>query len=82
MKIVAKIFYMTNHLKIQPILIPNGRLGAWVNFFVTILDTQQDPSSELVTQTGSEKQIDMLDKTDWWKLKGICSKISVKLFQK
>lgn len=71
---------MTNHLKLQPLLMVNGRLGVWINYFVTILDTQQDANSELVAQTGSEKQIDMLDKTDWWKLKGICSKISVKLF--
>ena len=55
MKIVAKIFYMTNHLKLQSLLMINGRLGVWVNFFVTILDTQQDASSELVTQTASEK---------------------------
>ena len=80
MKLVAKIFYMSNHLKLQPLLLANGRLGVWVNYFVTILEYQQDANSELVVQTASEQQIDMLDKTDWWKLKGICSKISVKLF--
>ena len=80
MKLVAKIFYMSNHLKLQPLLMVNGRLGVWVNYFVTILEYQQDPSSELVMQTASAQQIDMLDKSDWWKLKGICSKISVKLF--
>ena len=82
MILVSKIFYMTNYMKMLPFLVQPGKLGVWVNFFTAILDSPQDDSSSLVQQTTSAAQIDQLDKQEWWKLKAICSKISVKLYQK
>lgn len=82
MILVSKIFHMSNYMKILPCLVQPGRLATWINFFVSILDSQQDATSSLVCQTTSAAEIDQLDKQEWWKLKAICSKISVKLFQK
>jgi len=79
---VAKIFYMTNTLKLLPFLIEPDHLNNWLEFVVAILDSQQDAQSTLVQPTDDMSQIEALDKTDWWKLKGICCKISVKLYQK
>jgi hypothetical protein len=38
--------------------------------------------SQLVQMTDDMHMIDSLDRSEWWKLKGICSKISLKLYQK
>jgi len=82
MIVIAKIFFMLNTLKLLPFLIEPGRLSNWIEFVVAILDSQQDPSSHLVQPTDDMSTIEQLDKSDWWKLKGICAKISVKLYQK
>ena len=82
MILVSKIFYMSNYMKVLPFLVQPGKLEIWVNYFASILDSQQDASSSLVAQTTSADEIDQLDKQEWWKLKAICSKISVKLFAK
>ena len=79
---VAKIFQMCNALQLLPFLMEPGRLGNWVEFVVAILDSQQDNSSQLVQLTDDMHLIEQLDKSEWWKLKAICSKISLKLYQK
>jgi hypothetical protein len=82
MILIAKIFYMCNTMKLLPDLIMPGALQQWMDIFVQILDIDQDPSSTLVQLTDKSEMIEALDKQDWWKLKGICSKISLKLFNK
>jgi hypothetical protein len=77
---VAKIFNMCNTLKLLPFLIEPGRLNNWIEIIVAILDSQQDPASHLVQLSDDMHQIARLDKEDWWKLKGIFTKISVKLY--
>lgn len=73
---------MSNYMKVLPFLVQPGKLETWVNYFASILDSQQDASSSLIAQTTSADEIDQLDKQEWWKLKAVCSKISVKLFAK
>lgn len=48
MALVARIFYMSNQMKLLSFLYEQGQLQMWINIFVAILDSQQDPSSELV----------------------------------
>ena len=80
--LISKIFYMCNTMKLQPDLVVPGALKTWIDIFVSILDSDQDASSGLIQPTDKADQIEVLDKHDWWKLKGICSKISLKLYQK
>jgi hypothetical protein len=80
--LISKIFYMCNTMKLQPDLVVPGALKNWIDIFVSILDSDQDASSGLIQPTDKADQIEVLDKHDWWKLKGICSKISLKLYQK
>ena len=77
---IAKIFFMCNTLKLLPFLIEEGRLNNWIEFLVSILDNSPDPS--LCQQTDDLNAIENLDKNDYWVLKGICCKISVKMYQK
>lgn len=80
--LICKIFYMFNTMKLLPDLILQGKLSTWIECFVMILGSEQDASSPLAQKTEDLKTIEGLDKEEWWKLKGICSKISVKLFNK
>ncbi len=82
MIIVAKIFFMVNYMKIDPSLIETDNIDAWINIFVSILESAQEPTSFLVQPTDDMAQIEMLDNHEWWKLKAICSKIAVKIYQK
>lgn len=82
MILVAKIFYMCNTAKILPMLVEPGAMKNWIDIFVAILDQQPDASSPLVQKTDNLEQIEALDKEEWWKLKAICTKISLKLYNK
>lgn len=55
-----------------------GRLGSWISFFKGILDTSLGEQFE--TATESTEQIEALDKTTFWQLKGIVAQITLKLF--
>ena len=80
--LIAKIFYMCNTLKLLPFLIEPGRLDNWIEFVVAILDNQLNDDDRLIRQTEVMDEIDQLDKSDYWNLKAICSKISLKLYHK
>lgn len=82
MILISKIFYMCNTMKLQPDLLLPGALKTWIDIFVSILDSEIGPESGLTQLTDKADQIEILDSQDWWKLKGICSKISLKLYQK
>jgi len=57
-----------------------GRTAAWITFFKGILETNLGPEYETPTEQAS--QIEALDKTPFWKLKGIVAQSTLKLFQK
>lgn len=78
--LIAKIFFMCNTLKLLPFLVEKGRIETWVNFLVAMLEYEAPAGSELVAQTTDMDKIEQLDQSDFWKLKGICAKISVKLY--
>ena len=80
--IIAKIFYMCNTLNLLPHLIEPDRIDNWIEFVVQVLDHQLPEGDKLIEPTLDMNLIDSLDKSDYWTLKGICSKISVKLYQK
>jgi hypothetical protein len=46
-----------------------GRLSSWISFFKGILDTSLGEQYE--TATENSEQIETLDKTPFWRLKGI-----------
>lgn len=79
--LIAKIFYMCNTLSLLPFLTDQGKLDNWIEFVVHTLN-QQSPDASLTQATNDMNEIDQIDKSDYWQLKGICSKISVKLYQK
>jgi hypothetical protein len=82
MTLILKTFHMMNYTRIAPCLYEPGKLRPWVDFIDTILGTQQDTNSDLVKWTDDMETIKKLDKDDWWKLKAICCKCSLKLYQK
>jgi len=82
MIIISKIFFMMNFLKPVPWLIHSGKICYWIECFVFLLQSQQDAGSFLIEQTDDTEKIEFLDNQDWWKLKAICSKISLRLFSK
>jgi hypothetical protein len=81
MIIIAKIFNFLNNTKIQPCLHPTGCLAPWVNVICGILDAPQDDAN-LIQKSDDPDTIEKLDQHEWWILKGICAKISVKLYTK
>ena len=82
MIVISKIFFMMNYLKVVPFLIEEDKIQSWIQCFVMILESQQAEGSFLIQQTDDQDQIEQLDNHDWWKLKAICCKISLKLFTK
>jgi len=82
MILISKIFYMCITVKLLPFLVQPGKLNNWIEIFAAILDSQQDPGSHLVQLTEDMSAIEELNKHEWWKLKGICARISVKLYGK
>ena len=82
MILISKIFYMCVAVKLLPFLVEPGKLANWIEIFAAVLDSQQDPSSHLVQLTDDIAALEELNKHEWWKLKGICARISVKLYGK
>jgi hypothetical protein len=80
--LICKIFYMCNTMRMLPNLILPKALEQWIGFFGAILESQIDENSHLVQLTDENDKIEALDKEEWWKLKGICSRISIKLYNK
>ena len=80
--LIAKIFYMCNTMKLIPSLIEPNKLNNWIEFLFSIIGNQRADGDPLITLTDSADAIDQLDKSDYWTLKGICCKISIKLYQK
>lgn len=55
-----------------------GKSSSWVTFFKGVLDTSMGEQYETLTE--NTEQIEQLDKTECWKLKGIVAQITLKLF--
>lgn len=82
MILIMKVFNLMNYQSIAPILLESGKIRPWIEYIVKILDAQQPADSYLVQWTDDDEKIESLDKDEWWQLKGICAKNSMKLYQK
>jgi hypothetical protein len=56
------------------------KIAPWINLFRSILDTNLGPEYE--TPVENTDQIQALNKSPCWQLKGIVALITLKLFQK
>ena len=56
------------------------RITSWMHFFESVLSRQLGP--ELETPTDSSQQIDLMDRDINWRLKGIVTQITHRLFAK
>jgi len=82
MTLIAKIFCIGNSMRLLPFLAESGKLNPWIEFITTVLSSGQEAGSSLIALTDDTATIEQLDDNEWWKLKGVCAKIALKLFQK
>lgn len=82
MILVLKIFHLTNYHQLLPCMLKMERLAPWIDFVVSILDSRLDANDVRQVPTNRTVEIEQRDKEDWWKLKAICCKISLKLYQR
>ena len=80
MHLVCKVFYVCNQLQVCPHLMENNNLDPWVEFFKTILDMKVP--EDLKTVTNDTNEIHRRDKSIFWKIKGIASKLTYRIFIK
>ena len=80
--LIAKIFYLSNQLKISPYLSDNkgANLDPWILLLKTIMDRPVPESLESHTEDMDE--IEKRDKHICWKIKGISSQCTYRLFSK
>ena len=77
MHLVCKVFYVSNQIVVCPYLMENNNLDPWVEFFKTILDM---PTPEDMKElTNNTKEINRRDKSIFWKIKGIASKLTYRI---
>lgn len=76
------MFYTANQLVIAPFLAdPNTQaLTPWLNFFIQLM--KLNVSTELCSFTEDMETIQERDKSIQWKIKGMASKITYRLFSK
>lgn len=77
---VCKIFYSANQLLLCPSLMEGDNLNPWLLFFKTLMDMQLQPDQ--TTKTDDVDALNQLEKSVHWKVKGIASKITYRLFCK
>ena len=80
MHMIAKVFYNSNQLILCPFLQQNNAIAPWMQFFKTLLDNPVPP--ELESQIEDMDEIAERDKTIHWKIKGICAKLTYRIFSK
>lgn len=80
MHLVCKVFYSSNQLQMCPHLMEENRLDPWIQFFKTILD--MEVPANLSGATHETEEIIRRDKHIFWKIKGICSKLTYRMFVK
>lgn len=78
--LVCKCFYIANQLYMLPVLKEEGQLMPWMQFFKFVLD-QQLPD-HLCSHVEEMEKIAARDKTIEWKLRGIISKLTYRVFSK
>jgi hypothetical protein len=61
-----------------PYLLHPGKIAPWISLFVSILETPLGPEFE--TPVENSDQIQQLNKTPCWQLKGIVAQITLKIF--
>lgn len=77
MHLVCKVFYVSNQLQVCPYLMEENALDPWIMFFKTILDMPIPDSLRSVTNETEE--IIARDKSIFWKIKGITSKLTYRI---
>lgn len=80
MHLVCKVFYVSNQLQVSPFLMEDQHMDPWVQFFKTILD--MPAPEELKTATDNNEEINSRNKNIFWKIKGICSKLTYRMMVK
>ena len=80
MHLVCKVFYVSNQLQVCPHLMENNNLDPWIQFFKTLLDMKAP--AEQCTKIDNTEEIQRRDKTIFWKIKGIASKLTYRIFLK
>ena len=80
--LIAKIFYLSNQLKISPYLSDDrgANLDPWILLLKTIMD--RPVPAELDSPTEDMDEIQRRDSHICWKLKGIASQCTYRLFSK
>ena len=79
--LISKVIYTANQIQLCPFLMEPGALDPWVHFMKAIIDRQIP--FELESQLDDNLQTSELrDKNIHWKLKGIASKFTFRLFSK
>lgn len=78
--LICKVFYVSNQMQMCPYLMEGNNLDPWIMFFKTILDMETPP--ELAGPTELTEEIRRRDKHIFWKIKGITSKITYRVFVK
>jgi len=78
--LISKIFYISNQLIICPFLTENNNLDPWIQFFKTLLD--RPVPTELESFVEDMNEIEKRDKNIHWKIKGVVSKLTYRIFSK
>ena len=80
MILVFKIFLMANRMQLLPMMMDENKAVPWFSLLVSIITKTLTNDDELVVKNSSKVMIEKRDKSDWWKLKGICCKLMLRLF--
>lgn len=80
MHLVCKVFYVSNQLQVCPFLMEDHNMDPWIQFFKTILD--MPTPADLRDPTFETEEIQRRDKNIFWKIKGICSKLTYRTMVK
>jgi hypothetical protein len=80
--LVFKIFHLANGLQLLPCMQQSERLSPWTAAITGVLGASLGPADWRAVPVSTTAEIEARDKDEWWKLKAICCKITLKLFQR
>ncbi len=79
--LIVKILYSANQCQLCPQMMQPGALEPWVMFLKAVLDRQVPLDCEMFN-TEDNQLVQSKEKNLNWKIKGIASKLSYRIFQK